>query len=170
MATVTIELTKQQQEALNRGESITITPSTTNTVSRPEKDYSNLEYPSSNTFFIGYQEVGENYNGSDYKYKKAGVFRKYRKNAEIALGLKTDLLRLGALVEVVQEELQDTWEADWDDDGTEKYYIVYDETSKYFDYGIQYDENIVGVLFMSKQVAERVVKILNRQPEILRTV
>ena len=166
MTTITIELTEEQQKALNEGKSITVT---SHSVAKPNIDYTDLEYPYGNTFVIGSNSICEKYDGDDYELKRFGVYRKFRENAERDFSLKTQLLKLGALVEAIQEELDDKFVPDWENKDQEKYYIDYFYRKKLFSVVTSYTSlrASVGILYMSKQVAERVVKILNANPSII---
>lgn len=166
MATITIELTEEQQKALNEGNDITIT---SHSVAKSSIDYKNLEYPCGKTFIIGSICVSSENYGNSTTHKDFGIYRKFRENAERDFALKTQSLKLGALVEAVQEELDDKFEPDWENKGQEKYYIDYFYRKKSFSVVASYTylRASIGVLYMSKQVADRVVKILDANPSII---
>lgn len=166
MSTITIELTEEQQKALSKGESITITPSV---VPETTVDYRDLQYPYGKTFLIDFNTTGSLYKGDDKDNKNLGLYRKYLKNAERDFKLKTQLLKLGALVEVVQEELGDTFDPVWVNGKYNKYCIVYDHKGQKYIRDTNVYAQTVGVIYMSQNVADRVVEILNQFPDILET-
>lgn len=166
MSKITIELTEEQQKALSEGKSITITPSV---VSGTTVDYRDLQYPYGKTFLIDFNTVSSLYKGEDKHNKNLGVYRKHLKNAERDLKLKTQLLKLGALVEVVQEELGDTFEPDWGNKYQNKSMVYYNHLTKCYCSGVYCTQQLAGVIYMSQNVADRVVEILNQFPDILET-
>ena len=128
-----------------------------------------MEYPYDKTFILGYTCISSGNCGNDATHKDFGVYRKFRENAERDFSLKTQLLKLGALVEAIQEELDDKFVPDWENKDQEKYYIDYFYRKKLFSVVASYTRlrASVGVLYMSKQVANRVEKILNANPSII---
>ena len=74
------------------------------------------------------------------------------------------MMRLGALIEAVTIELgMVSWVADWNDKDQPKHYVhyAYKENKYYLDCWRTFRD--IGVIYMTKEVAERVCEILNNK-------
>lgn len=91
-----IEVTEEQYEAFNNGESITLVP--------PKKKHV-IEYNEEDAFFIGIYGITNGIDGDNEDYLAHGRYRKTKENAEYSLKRTQQANRLEALIEDLQGEL-----------------------------------------------------------------
>jgi len=121
-----------------------------------------IEYEDGDTFCIGIRGTLLETSGTDEDFLNAGRYRSTRKFTNEHLKTQIKMMRLGALIEAVSIELgMEDWVADWSDE--HEYCVRYNH--KGGEYCLDYwrTAKTVGVIYMPKEVAERVCEILNNK-------
>jgi len=123
-----------------------------------------LEYERGDAFLVGSYGVTNRVTGKNDDYLKAGRYRSTEKFANEHLNIQNEMLRLGALVEAVTIGLgMEDWVEDWNDKHQYKYRIEYDYKSNKYVINMRWTVKAVGVIYVPKEVAERVCEILNNK-------
>jgi hypothetical protein len=146
-----IELTQEQVEAFNRGESITITP-------KPKQWEPRGGYHAvlSSGFNLPLAVITA-------EQRKFGIVRHTREEAEKARDAMRTHNRLLAYV----DEFGGDWEADWSFKPQDKYYIVYDSFNHDWVLADTYRAHSLGAVYMSQECAEGLIAKLESGEVVL---
>ena len=143
-----ITLTDEQIRRLSNGEDIII--------KAPCKNEWKWSYPKDEEELDSYYKINPKVNYENcIKY---GLYRLHKENAKQALQLNRETNLIGAIAE--QLFPNDTWKANWKDSYQPKYYVyTYKDSTRYY---VDHDYyRMLGVHYMSEEVAKAVCKVLN---------
>lgn len=148
-----IEITNEQYEAFQKGESITIIP--------PTKEPEQWE-PKGGKWFI-YGNGGVSSINSSMDYKDFGTERETRESAEKA----SKIMRLHNRLLAWVDENDDGWFADWDNPNQTKYYVYYTSKTRKYDITSRYNTKVLGIVYMSRPLALKLAEGLNNGTIVL---
>lgn len=116
-----------------------------------------FKYDKDNTYYISSYKIIAGYDGEDKDYLPKFRFRQKETNAEADFKLQKGLMCIGALAEQIDQDYKNR--VIWDEKN-ENYYIYYDNKYKIF---YHTSMKALGVIYMPKDVAEKVSEILNNK-------
>jgi hypothetical protein len=123
-----------------------------------------LEYKNGDTFLISNRTVMGEAAGQSNGLLKAGRYRKTLKYANEHFKTQNEMMRLGALIEAVTIEMNmEYWVADWNNYRQSKHYVTYDCAINKYCLDCWWTYRTMGVIYMPREVAERVCEILNNE-------
>ena len=146
----TIQLTTEQFQALQSGQPITIEP--------PKPTITKWE-PIGGRFTVDVIKLNSYEICSENKYRLAGV--EYQIKAQANSAAKA--IRAYARQLAWLAENDDGWVADWNNTSTDanKYYVYFDHTHKKAFSTYKVRAQSVGLVYMSKQNAEKLAQLMN---------
>ena len=124
-----------------------------------------IEYECGDAFYIGSYIISEKTTRFIDSCLNTGRYRSTEKFTNEHFKIQNEMMRLGALVEAVTIEMNmEDWVADWNDKNQTKGFVSYDhEDNKYVESYFLRTNRLAGVIYVSKEVAERVCEILNNK-------
>jgi hypothetical protein len=123
-----------------------------------------LEYEAGNTNLIGIYRTIQGNSGIDRDYLNTGRYRSTEKFTNEHFQTQNEMMRLGALIEAVTIELgMEDWVADWNNYRQSKHYVTYDCAINKYCLDCWWTYRTMGVIYMPREVAERVCEILNNE-------
>ena len=144
----TINLTKEQFEALQSNKTLTI----------------NIEEPKQDKWIASSGKwnaslIDEVYKCStmNKKYSEAGL--EYSTESEAITASKA--LRAYARQLKWLSENEDNFKPDWDSVHQKKHYVIYDNKHKTYDIGYNFENNNVNTIYMSEKNAHKLCRLLN---------
>lgn len=119
-----------------------------------------FDYTNKKTSFIGTYFVTNNTSGSDPLNLETFRYRHLKSNADADLQLQKELMCIGALAEQIDPDYKT--KVNW---GIDKqfYSIHQDMETKEYQVHNAYPKRRLGVVYMPKDVAEKICKILNNK-------
>lgn len=144
----TITLTKEQFEQLQRNKTLTIT------IDEPKQE---KWTPSDGHWNASLIDAVYKCNTMNEKYSEAGL--EYSTESEAIKAFKA--LRAYARQLKWLSENEDNFKPDWNNTSQQKYYVTYDNRHKTYDIGYNFENNNVSTIYMSKNNAEKLARLLN---------
>jgi hypothetical protein len=118
-----------------------------------------FEYKENGTYLKDNMCIYDGYSGIDAGCLNYGLYRIHKRNAENQLRLNKESNLIGALA----EQLDDGWVADWGDIDQSKWKIVFNYIKNKYDMDYDYTAKSLNINYMSRDVAEKICKILNNK-------
>lgn len=118
-----------------------------------------FNYPFNNTFLINKDVVYGGWKDNNPQALRFGLYRINEDNAIHQLNLNKESNLIGAIVEQINSKYLEDIKFNFNEP---KYCILYDHHKKIYKYSFNISCRILGVNYMSKDLAEKVCEILNK--------
>lgn len=144
--TITLTLDDEQMKALQSGKAITIEP--------PKLDIQKWQ-PNGGDYCI-LKDFSVALVNNNCTYPKYMTYETQEQAEQAAKALRSYARQLAWLA-----ENSDGWKPDWKDTSNGKYYVYYDEKTKYYNINSNQVFKYINTIYMSKKNAEKLCQLLN---------